>query len=391
MRRTRHEGLDGIRGLAALGVLLHHVWWYEDASAPVSPSFDVALADNVLGHLRLGVTVFFVLSGFLLYAPFARASLTGEAWPPLRRYALSRLLRIVPAYWLALTVVVFVLHRDLLASDPAAVLRTYLFLQIYVPTPGMIVPAWTLCLEIAFYAVLPFLAAAVHRWACGARSMRERALRHAGALALVAAVGLEYRMLRASGSVPATNLLAFVDQFVPGMLLAVAWEYRRGRGQALFHRRLAAVAVAAGVAVMVGITLAAVDHPSRVSVTNVVGVPYEFGIGCGVALLLAALLASPGGMAHRALGSTAVAGLGAVSYGLYLWHQPMLNALRDWGVLLPNQGRFFALNVILVAVPSLAVAAFSWRFVERPALALNRVRPEPESGPLAAAAAPSTS
>src|SRR3954453_21612740 len=98
--RTTWSGpLDGIRGLAALSVVCFHVWLYRVGDAPGTRT---ALFDKALFEASLGLVCFFVLSGFLLYRPFARAALTGGGRVPLRRYALRRAARIVPAYYASL-------------------------------------------------------------------------------------------------------------------------------------------------------------------------------------------------------------------------------------------------------------------------------------------------
>src|SRR5207248_7970993 len=95
---------DGLRAVAAGSVLLFHV--------ATSTGF---VARSELGRyfnqLDVGVDVFFVLSGFLLYRPFARAHLRGEEIPATRRYLVRRFLRILPAYWLVLTVLVYAFHQ----------------------------------------------------------------------------------------------------------------------------------------------------------------------------------------------------------------------------------------------------------------------------------------
>src|SRR6185312_15424887 len=94
----RVPGLDGLRGLAALAVVVLHVWMYTEANTPGHPVF----VDAVLGELRVAVGLFFVLSGFLLARPWIAAARGERALPDLRRFALKRLARIGPAYWVAL-------------------------------------------------------------------------------------------------------------------------------------------------------------------------------------------------------------------------------------------------------------------------------------------------
>jgi len=90
--------LDGLRGLAALSILVLHVWMYTQAN---DPDHDV-LVDRVIGEFRTGVLLFFVLSAFLLAAPWVAASRGERPAPHLGRFALRRASRIVPGYLLAL-------------------------------------------------------------------------------------------------------------------------------------------------------------------------------------------------------------------------------------------------------------------------------------------------
>src|SRR6266516_1997197 len=87
--------LDGLRAVAALAVLLTHVAFQTGEVAR-------AAGGAVLARLDAGVAVFFVLSGFLLYRPYALARASGTPRPSIRRYVLRRAARILPAYWLAL-------------------------------------------------------------------------------------------------------------------------------------------------------------------------------------------------------------------------------------------------------------------------------------------------
>src|SRR4051812_32160566 len=93
----RFPQVDGLRAFAALAVLVTH-------TAFLSGFNGRGFAGEVTARLDVGVTLFFVISGFLLYRPFVAARLEGRAGPRVTRYARRRVLRIVPAYWLALTV-----------------------------------------------------------------------------------------------------------------------------------------------------------------------------------------------------------------------------------------------------------------------------------------------
>jgi peptidoglycan/LPS O-acetylase OafA/YrhL len=79
--------IDGVRGLAALGVLAYHVWLYREDRPHGRRG---ALIDHVLFSANLGLIAFFVLSGFLLYRAYARAALTRTAPPGAVDYARRR-------------------------------------------------------------------------------------------------------------------------------------------------------------------------------------------------------------------------------------------------------------------------------------------------------------
>src|SRR5205807_554768 len=114
----------------------------------------------VASELKGGVAVFFVISGFLLYMPYARAIRDGAPLPNWRDYTRRRVVRILPAYWCALTILG-------LAGLAASVFtvgwwRYYGLAQIYNPATliGGLSVAWSLCVEATFYLCLPFFA----RW-----------------------------------------------------------------------------------------------------------------------------------------------------------------------------------------------------------------------------------
>ena len=86
-----------------------------------------------------------------------------RAAPNARKFWVRRLLRIVPAYWLALTVLTYVFHATTMGPGWQGVVSHYFFLQIYSPTQIFygITQAWSLCTEMTFYLFLPFYAALV--------------------------------------------------------------------------------------------------------------------------------------------------------------------------------------------------------------------------------------
>ena len=101
----RFAGLEAYRGVAALLVVVFHAYQHSREGTGTAREVYAGTPLHPLFHnLEAGVAWFFVLSGFLLYQPFLAADLHGAPRIRLADYARRRVLRIVPAYWLALTV-----------------------------------------------------------------------------------------------------------------------------------------------------------------------------------------------------------------------------------------------------------------------------------------------
>ena len=89
--------MDSLRAIAALAIVAYHV-------APLAGALRSELATDLTAQLSSGVALFFLISGFLLYARSCSPTPVGSACRDVRAYAWRRFLRIVPAYWAALTV-----------------------------------------------------------------------------------------------------------------------------------------------------------------------------------------------------------------------------------------------------------------------------------------------
>jgi peptidoglycan/LPS O-acetylase OafA/YrhL len=100
-RHPRFPLIDGMRAIAALTVVGLH-------TAVAGQAVSASIPGRLLAHLNIGVTIFFLISGFLLYRPFIAHRAGGPAAPRARDYAKRRILRIYPAYWVVLTVLVLV-------------------------------------------------------------------------------------------------------------------------------------------------------------------------------------------------------------------------------------------------------------------------------------------
>jgi peptidoglycan/LPS O-acetylase OafA/YrhL len=164
-----NPALHSLRGLAALAVLLFH--WYQFFPAAASVIRPDRFAGTVLdptvylGFGWMGVPLFFVLSGYLLGGQVVHVELTGTF---LRRFWIRRFLRIYPAVWAELVILLILgtVITGLISKQGMETLWLQFLLWINLP-PLMAQPIngvwWTLPIELGFYVLLPFIGWAVRR------------------------------------------------------------------------------------------------------------------------------------------------------------------------------------------------------------------------------------
>jgi peptidoglycan/LPS O-acetylase OafA/YrhL len=376
VRAGRFPLMDSMRAIAAISVLTIHI-------ALPSGLLDAGyVGTRYFGRLDVGVAVFFLISGCLLYRPFVRARARAEDRPSTLAYAWRRFLRIVPAYWVVLTVVALAFSLDYVFTG-RGIWTYYGFAQIYENKTDIrgVSQAWTLCIEVTFYAFLPF-------WAWFVRRARVDELVGC-ALLFAFSIAWKYPFLVGHDPVPPQTALrtlpAYLDQFAIGMALAVLsvrWEAGR------VPRRLGwletkpwiawAFAAAAFWTVSAGIGL---DGGLFEGVNPRQWLlRHELYALVGLGLLLPAIFGDPeqGFIRRRILGNRVLLWLGLISYGIYLWHQAIVRWLLDGGLNdHVHSGRPFVWWVLAMA-GTITVAAISYYVVERPCLRLkNLVGPRP--------------
>jgi peptidoglycan/LPS O-acetylase OafA/YrhL len=154
LNRLKH--IDSIRGLAALAVVYFHIAEYATKRNLVSSEFEQYLFGFFTHYVDLGkvaVTVFFAVSGFVI--PF---SIFKFRTKPILSFAISRLFRLYPAYWVSLifgVLFLFVLHDK--PISPSVVLVNASMLQQFVGVPNVIDLYWTLQVELIFYFICALL------------------------------------------------------------------------------------------------------------------------------------------------------------------------------------------------------------------------------------------
>jgi len=356
-----------MRAIAALGVLVGHVWGFAHAYGPEATSSFVRRA--ILGG-GAGVWVFFALSGYLLFWPFVRGQFGGGGRIDLRRYALNRFVRILPLYYVVLVVIMLLGEGG---GSPSQWGRYALFLENYSDTTigggqdVVVGTMWSLVVELHFYLLLPLLAHGMFRLA--GRSLGRLAL-------LLAALALASFTLRlftfTLADQPSAELRYSLPStlhfFVAGMLVAVlrvAWQQHPPR------------ALAGPLGSADGWLLASAPVWALVFWSY----DLEAVIAAASFLMVAAcvLPLRPGPLV-RALDWKPLALVGVASYSLYLWHLPIVEAIvgASWA---PDG--FVPLLAICLPL-CVAVALVSYRLVEAPFLALRR-RWSPDAAPQAEA------
>lgn len=349
-----------MRGVAALSVLVGHVLLFSYAAG--------RLHDVGRWLAPFGLVVFFTISGFLLYRPFLAARQAGESvgelTPP---YLWRRAVRILPAYWVALTLSALWLGWAGVFSGQWWVY--YGMLQAYSPAWILngLPPAWSLCVECTFYLALPVIALVLS--ATGLGSGRRHALRwELGILGAIVLLSLAWRTEVGSHASTAhleDNLLGCLVWFSFGMVLA-AIEVMHPRVLVGLRRALSRPAWCWPVAVLLFALLPA-DVPGRLGVAASEGVVLETVLlGLAAALLLApAVLGERREGVGRLLENRTAVFVGTISYGIYLWHWAFLTWFSRQGFVLSSPLPF-ALLLATTVLASVAAGILSWYLVEKP-------------------------
>ncbi|MFC4639069.1 acyltransferase family protein [Deinococcus hohokamensis] len=367
----RYAELEAYRGMAALLVVVFHAYQYTREGTGAGRYLYEGTPLHVLFYnLDTPVAWFYALSGFLLFMPYARSIMQGKAPQRGRWFLFRRAVRILPLYLLAISVV-WALRYGGQPGTWTDLLEHLTFTHVWDSryifyTIG---PAWSLGNEVIFYAMLAIMGPALFRLTRQAGAADRRRWLLGFPLGLIAlSVGYKLFMhlglgLPASGLAWFFNPFAHADTFGMGMLLAslaaTGWAHTGAGARAALQ--------------LTGVVLLALTFVARLEEPVVRIFAFTLsGLAFSCVLASTILARQPAGLA-RTLNRPGWATLGMMSYGLYLWHEPLMLELAKHQVLIrPDPGAFWP-NALVLTLVAGAVAALTYSLVEAPAQQLRHL------------------
>lgn len=350
-KRRYITGLDGIRAIAVIMVLAYHL--------------KLALFKSGF----LGVTVFFVLSGYLITGILI-SEVEEEGTIDLKNFWLRRIRRLVPAVMSMAVVIIFVSTvvnrviftkgcKDFLASVLGFNNWWQIFNKVsYFEAAGVPSPfthCWSLAIETQFYLIYPLILLGIYKLAKSRGEGRaKRGLLFAGVTLLLALISVILMIVLfdpqqdASRVYYGTDTRAFSLLF--GALLAILWEYR------MVPRRLSA-----SVNMVLGSVSFAVLLVMTIAINGSSNFWYRGGQFFGTILTVLMVYAVSGRKTwlSRFLSNPVLKWIGDRSYSIYLWHYPI--------ILLISKGIKASWWITLIEIVlSVVLAELSYRFIETP-------------------------
>lgn len=350
-KRRYITGLDGIRAIAVIMVLAYHL--------------KLALFKSGF----LGVTVFFVLSGYLITGILI-SEVEEEGTIDLKNFWLRRIRRLVPAVMSMAVVIIFVSAvvnrviftkgcKDFLASVLGFNNWWQIFNKVsYFEAAGVPSPfthCWSLAIETQFYLIYPLILLGIYKLAKSRGEGRaKRGLLFAGVTLLLALISVILMIVLfdpqqdASRVYYGTDTRAFSLLF--GALLAILWDYR------MVPRRLSA-----SVNMVLGSVSFAVLLVMTIAINGSSNFWYRGGQFVGTILTVLVIYTVLGRKTwlSRFLSNPVLKWIGDRSYSIYLWHYPI--------ILLISKGIKASWWITLIEIVlSVVLAELSYRFIETP-------------------------
>lgn len=386
-------GADGLRAIACLSVILHHFSQKLAIGAQLRP---VQELQGLLLLGNTGVSVFFVLSGFLLSYPFWRQYLNGGEFPDMKQYAVRRAARIIPGYYVSMLICTLVVILFNIPSEytwirlAAGMTFTAGFHYVTFFPNEINSPFWSISFEVFCYFLMPVFMLGLYKAAGKKRSFAAAVLYWLGVLVIITGLNQLVHMFLTPDNIrrgwdfgtlggakywmPNYNPVGFFGHFTIGIVAAgiTTKLYKSAERFKSFKRYngfdLAGLVCFAGSLVLLWKVRGLQDF--SFSLQNQ---PYYFPL---YAVLIGGTLAvAPHSKwLGKILDNSFFRFTAKVSFGLYIWHYfIMFLVSRLWiksyqqymGIVSIKTWALVCLAVLLAAY---AVAALSYRFVEKPVL-----------------------
>ena len=326
------------------------------------------------------MTIFFLISGFLLYRPFIAHRGSGAPAPAVRDYAKRRLLRILPAYWLVLTALALIpglsgIHDGDWAAQYALVHALPIAgdsgCSTAVAECGL-AQTWSLVVELTFYALLPLYVLATARLAPD-RGIKRWMWLELGLLALLSTASVIFAfglsdnqpMSWGGGSVAGYFLWFALGMALAVVSVAIEGGLRPPAAIVLAARRPGLLWLGAAAAYL-AVCAALPATPFLLSTSDQLAAHVSFGLIALLLLAPAVFADAPASLPGRFLLNPIVAWLGLISYGIFLWHYAFA---LEFGF--PGEGWGFAGVLAATLAATVPCAAASYYAVERPLLRLK--------------------
>ena len=394
-QKTTIAALDGVRAIACLSVIEYHVHYL------LSHTFDLPavmgnLGDSILMAGWSGVTLFFVLSGFLLFLPYAKHLLFEEQWPSTRIFYMRRALRILPAYYLALILLIVLAHPEYFQWDHLENLSLFLTFLMDAPSTYQAIngPFWSLAVEWQYYMLLPLIAWAMSLFVKYGTSLEQRFWRSLICLAGMILWGIGTRYMGyyyiflhpdATFLVPRSTLNAillitygtsgkYLEDFAIGMACCTIFVFTRNAARdnklSTYLYRYSTWLWGTGILLLLFMSGWNAYTSQLIFLVPFIGAHRflaELGFASGFGLcIIAILFGSPG--LKLLFEWQILRRIGAISFSLYLWHLPILLFLTDI-VINKLTFQFLATYLLYWACVLLVIVPFAsllYRFVEMP-------------------------
>lgn len=369
----RYAELQAYRGLAALLIVVFHAYQFSrEGTGARTYVYQGTPLHLFFGNLEAGVDWFFVLSGFLLFLPFAGAATSRHRPPAARGFLIRRLLRIVPAYYVAI-LLVWVLRYSGTRDSWLDLFQHLTFTQIFDQKHifWTIGPAWFVSVELIFCLCLAGFGPLAYRACRPLATPGARLQLLAGACTAFVVISVVYKWWASSvAQVPQDHWpvyfgpVAKLDTFALGMLLAVIVT-AIGSDHSLTQAARRWLWLS-GLALLI-VTFGLRSHSAAVDLYF-----HTLAAGAAVLILAATVLGPRGSVWERLLARRVFQYLGLISYSVYLWHEPIMLELSKRNILLGKDPRSFPGNAITLMVLSIGIGMLSYVIVERPFMRFGR-------------------